>query len=646
MLNAVYMKIFVCSLLWLAIVNLCAAQTTLPEFGEVTAADQTLTECSFDKEADAVVIFDEASADHNDQYNLIVNRRTRLKILKSRGNRYGDITIRYIHKDEIEYVNNIEAYTCNYTHNNTIADIKKVPSSSIYRKKINERYSEIKIAMPDVQVGSIIEYKYTTTAKNYNYLDDWYFQGELPVMHSQFTLSIMPNYAFNYRVIKSDQLPIDIKSEKGSGRIFFKMNNIAGLRDEPYMDAEKDYLQHVEFQMSGYQGTFGGTTRFMETWNDVTRELMSNQAFGLQLNKNIPVGDEWMNKLKAMSSPFEKMAAVYNSVYKNIGFNGMGGIGAANGVKDTWEKKKGSSGDINLLLINLLQEAGLEVYPLLVSERGHGKVNPKVPFIDQFNKVLAYVLIDDKKYVLDAAGPYTPPFMIPFTVINTNAFVVNRKKGGIITLTETTKKDKNFVSIHARIDDNGGMTGEALIESNEYARLTRMRAWERDKEHFRENYYVTYQDGLKMDSLVIHNIENDSMPLEQQFNFTIPPTVSGDYKLINLNLFSGIAKNPFISNIRFTNIDYGCLQSHTVVESIELPASLKIESLPRNIRMIMPDTSISLSRMLEVKDNVLSVRYSITTTRSVFTADEYDYVKEFYKKMADIMNEQVVLRKN
>ena len=109
MLNAVYMKIFVCSLLWLAIVNLCAAQTTLPEFGEVTAADKALTECSFDKEADAVVIFDEATADHNDQYNLIVNRRTRLKILKSRGNRYGDVTIRYIHKDDIEYVDNIEA---------------------------------------------------------------------------------------------------------------------------------------------------------------------------------------------------------------------------------------------------------------------------------------------------------------------------------------------------------------------------------------------------------------------------------------------------------------------------------------------------------------------------------------------------------
>jgi hypothetical protein len=640
------MKRFVCSWLWLAIVNLCAAQTTLPEFEEITATEKTLTQCAFDKEADAVVIFDEASADYDDQYKLIYNRRTRLKILKPKGIKYGDIAISYVHKDDIEYINNIEAYTCNYTHNGTMPDVKKVPSSSIYRQKVNDRMSVVKFAMPDVQPGSIIEYKYTLVAKNYHYLEDWNFQRELPVMHSHFSLAVMPNYEFAYRVHKSEQLPIVIKQEKTAGRIYFEMNNIAGLRDEPYMDAEKDYLQRVEFQLSGYQGTFGGTTHTMTTWAEVTRELMGHSAFGLQLNKNVAVGEEWMTKIKAMSSPFEKMAAIYNYVFKYINWNGFGGIAASSGVKEAWEKKKGSSGDINLLLINLLKEAGLEVYPILVSERGHGKVNPEYPFIDQFNKVMAYVLIDDKKYVLDAAGPYTPPFMMPFPVINTKAFVVNRKKGGIITLTETEKKDRNVINIHARIDDNGAMTGEAIVQSNEYARLIRMRAWEHDREQFREKYFSTYQAGLKMDSVVMLNLENDSMPLEQQFHFSLPPTVSGDYKLINLNLFSGIAKNPFITDIRFTNIDYGCLQSYTLTETIELPASLKVESLPKNIRMIMPDTSITLNRQLHVNNNVLQVKYTISTTRPVFTADEYEYIKDFYKKMAEIMNEQVVLRKN
>src|SRR6266496_3615255 len=102
------MKSFVSSLLLLAIVNLCAAQTTLPEFGDISEDEKKLTVSSFDKEADAVVIFDEASADHNDQYNLISTRRIRLKILKQKGIRYGDIEIRYISKDDIEYVGDIE----------------------------------------------------------------------------------------------------------------------------------------------------------------------------------------------------------------------------------------------------------------------------------------------------------------------------------------------------------------------------------------------------------------------------------------------------------------------------------------------------------------------------------------------------------
>jgi hypothetical protein len=635
------MKRFVCSLLCVAFVNWCAAQTTLPEMGEFTEAEKSITECPFDKEADAVVIFDDAFANHDDQYQLIYTRRTRLKILKPKGNRYGDVAIRYISKDEAEYVGDIEAYTYNSGSN---PQVKKVPNSAIFRQKLNDRLSVVKIAMPDVQPGTIIDYKYITTAKNYNYLDDWYFQGELPVMYSHFSMLIMPNFEFAYRVFKSEHLPIDIKKEK-EGRIYFTMNNIAGLRDEPFMDAEKDYLQHVEFQMSGYQSTFGGTTRYMTTWDEVTREIMSNASFGVQLNKNIPLGPEWINKVKAITPAFDRMAAVYNFVYKNINWNGTGGIAAMDGVKETWEKKQGSSGDVNLLLINLLKEAGLEVYPLLVSERGHGKVNPEYPFIDQFNKTMACVLIDGKKYVLDAAGPYTPPFMMPFSVINTRAFLVTKKKSAIITLTETDKKDRNFVHIQAHIDDNGAMTGHAIIQSDEYARLTRMRAWQRDKDRFKENYYTAYEAGLKVDSLQLHNLDNDSLALEQQFNFTIPPTASGDYKLINLNLFSGIARNPFISDIRFTNIDFGCLQSHSVMEFIELPPTLKIETLPRNLRMIMPDTSITFSRLMVLKDNVLQVKYEINTTRSVFSADEYEYVKDFYKRMAGIMNEQIVLRK-
>jgi hypothetical protein len=494
-------------------------------------------------------------------------------------------------------------------------------------------------------VGSIIEYTYTTTSKNYQYLDDWYFQRELPVMRSHFSLVVLPSSEFAYRIYKSDQFLIDVKQEKGSGHISFAMDSIAGLRDEPYMDAEKDYLQHVEFQMAGYRSQFGGTTKYMTTWDEVTRELMMSPSFGTQLNKHLSNSEALLADVQQLTGPYQKMAAIYNHVYKTFSWNGVYGFATSDGVKEAWEKRKGSTAQINLILINLLKEAGLEVSPLLVSERGHGKVNPNVPFIDQFSKVMAYVTIDGKKYVLDAAGAYTPPFMIPFSVINTNALVMSRKKSGIIHLTEKINKDKNLVSISASVNDDGAIKGMAVIQSSQYARLNRVRAWERNKQSFREQYFTAYQTGMQMDSLEMVNLENDSLPLEQRFAFTVPANANGDYKLINMNFFSGIPKNPFISDIRFTNIDYGCLQNHTVVVTLELPPAFKVESMPRNVRMIMPDTSITFSRIFEVRDKILLARFNIETKSSVFTADDYPYVRDFYKKMADMMNEQVILKK-
>jgi hypothetical protein len=59
-------------------------------------------------------------------------------------------------------------------------------------------------------------------------------------------------------------------------------------------------------------------------------------------------------------------------------------------------------GEINLMLVNLLKEAGLNAHPVLVSTHENGVVNPvdagtfDYPGFHQFNKVPAYVKIDGR----------------------------------------------------------------------------------------------------------------------------------------------------------------------------------------------------------------------------------------------------------
>src|SRR5262245_9489249 len=103
------MKPFLICWLLLTAGSVSVAQRTVPEFGILTEEEKKLTECDFDKEADAVILFDKASADHNDQNNLVINRHIRIKILKQKGVQRADIDIPYYSKDDFEFIGDTKA---------------------------------------------------------------------------------------------------------------------------------------------------------------------------------------------------------------------------------------------------------------------------------------------------------------------------------------------------------------------------------------------------------------------------------------------------------------------------------------------------------------------------------------------------------
>src|SRR5580765_6308943 len=61
------------------------SQSTLPAYAVYTNPEIEMKECPFDKDADAVILFDEAVSNYDDEYKLITTRRIRIKILNQRG---------------------------------------------------------------------------------------------------------------------------------------------------------------------------------------------------------------------------------------------------------------------------------------------------------------------------------------------------------------------------------------------------------------------------------------------------------------------------------------------------------------------------------------------------------------------------------
>ena len=631
------------------------AQNDIPAFGKVDKADLEMKQCPFDAAAEAMVLFDVAEVycflnlnSLTSRLSSQLERHVRIKILNNKGLDFANIHIPFIAEDNTEDIKNLSAETINLDATGNII-VTKVDKSSFFTKKMNKRYSEIIFAFPDVRVGSIIEYKYKDDADYLYAVRDWYFQQTIPVKFSRYILDFP-----NELVISAQPhgvLSVDMKQTSNENRSIktFSMSGVPALRDEQYISCNKDYLQQVVPYMVSLDLPGQVTHDLLRTWPRLVKNLMEDESFGLQLKKNIPRTSDLDAMLVNISDPYKKMEIIHNYVKKNMEWNNMYGIWALDGVKSAWKDKRGTTGEINLILVNLLKDADIDAYPILISTRDHGRINIAIADYDQFNKVMAYVKIGEHIYVLDATDKYTPVQLIPFEVLYSEGLVIEKYDSyqwGWKPLWDDTHLFENSIVIEAAIDDKSIMKGEVLINSFDYSRIDRITKLKADKEKFLKDYFTSEDNSLKIDSLTFENTDTDSLPLVQFCKFTQNINSSGGYNYFSLNLFSGMNKNPFIADTRFSDVFFGANQAYTIDASISIPPGYSFETLPKNMRMRLPDTSIVFSRVASIIDKQLSVRMELQFKRPVYYSDEYDMFHEFYKKLFTVLNEQFVFKKN
>lgn len=638
------------------------AQKGQPAFGKVDKADLLMTDCDFDKGADAVVLIDWGNIYYGrgtvgySLFKTIFQRRTRIKILKEKGISQADIEIPYYTHNNEERILKLDANTYNIDETGKILT-SEVKKSSIYSKRIDPYYSKMIIAFPEVKVGSIIEYTYTIERETYG-LRNWYFQGQVPVRYSEYQLKIPQIFRFSVQpsivdsiedrqevideMISADEGVVETKSLKSN----YIMRNLVGIKDEPFMGSPRDYMQRLEFQMTQIYYNENRVIDISVKWKDVIKNSLNKQEdFGLQLEKNISGSSSLINEAKQIGSEEMRMKFIYDQVRKSMSWNEDYDIYTDNGISKTWETKTGNTADINLLLIKLLKDAGIKAMPMLFSTRNHGLVTPFYPFLNQFNTVMAFVVTNDKTFVLDAtdkAGNYK---LVPEKIVNTNGFIVDGENGRWKDVLSGKYKYRVLAATQGEVDAAGNLKGSSMVNCYDYARVQRCEAWARNKEKFKDDYFMKLYPTLNIEDITINNAEADSLPLEQKIKFNSVLNSSGDYRYFSVNLFSDLEKNPFIADNRVSDVDFGVPQDYTIFGNFTIPENYVFDGLPENITMTTSDNGIVFSRSVQVDANLLNVRITVEFKRSFYPANTYPEFKEFYKKMLDKLNEQVVIKK-
>lgn len=648
-------KLFVLALIFVCSSNLLAqknknANPDLPAFGKIEKADLLMKECDFDDKAEAMVLVDDGALEYVYGSGLSLKRRMRIKILNNKGLDWANVHLSYrLVTGGTQYISDIEAQTYNLDDAGNVVTTK-VDKKLVYDKKLNKRYAEKVFTFPEVKVGSVIEYRYSHNGTN---LIDWYFQRSIPVRYSKFTtdfpeeveVGVVPFCSHKYETTDESTGTRLVKS--------YTMSKVPALHDEPFIINEDYYRDRLETKVMALRLNGLRTSR-LTSWPEVVKFLMEDEDFGSQIKKNIPRTADLDATLKTITSPYERMKTIYKYVQKNMQWNEYTGIWALEGVKSAWKDKKGTVGEINLILVNLLKDAGLNAHPILVSTHENGVVNPldpgtvEYPGYHQFNKVEAYVELDGRPYILDATLKETPVHLIPSEILMTQGLVIEKYETfewGWKTLWSEDATAKNIIRLSGNIDENGKLSGEAVITSYDYARLSRIAAAKSGKDKYIQKYITVPNAGLSVDDVNFFNLDSDSLPLVQTVKFNQSLNSAGGYQYFSTNLLSGIEQNPFVADNRWADVFFGCKQHFEIYGTFQLPEGLQFDELPKNIKMIMPDTSIVVSRQSQVVEKTLQTKVQIEFKKPVYGAEEYPYLQEFYQRLFEILNEQFVVKK-
>jgi len=603
----------------------------LPEpYGKIDRTDLEMKSCDFEPDANAEVLFDKGTITTYTAISL--ERHVRTKIFNNFGKKYASVRLYYAAYPGSLAVSGFEAETFNLEGGKVV--ITRLDKSQIHTEKIDKYHSAIEFALPNIKPGCVIEYKYRA-----DFSGVWDFQREIPVRYSEIQGAFSDR--LHFRFIDHVKQPYYKNKGESSDLVQDKvMINVSSLPDEPYMTPRSENLQRIELLNNGI---------FINTWPAIGKLLMDYTDFSDEFNKRIKGGNEIVTHAKSLKTDDERISFIFNQVKNAMNWNKMHGFFIDEGTVSAWDKKAGNAADNNLILYNLKIKSGIKAYPLLISTKNNGRLNPANPNIFIFNTLVVYVPLDnDKYYVLDATNKFNLFNSIPVEELNSFGLKIDPhdKEYKIVSM-ENDEPSTQSVFLSTEITADGKMTGSAEITSSSYNKMNAIERYKTDGEEKYIKYLCNGDNGLKVSSLRLDNMEIDSLPLTQKVDFKADLAGSDEnYIYVNPDIFTLLNKNPFLKETRFTNIDFGYLNNYSFNEMFKIPAGYKVDAMPKNVSMAMPDTSIVFRRKFVEQDGTIVARILIQFKKTVFFAEDYPALFDFYKKMYDMMNEQIVLKKS
>ncbi|MCI4670593.1 MAG: DUF3857 domain-containing protein [Bacteroidia bacterium] len=661
---------------FIAINHLKAQYPSSTPFGKIILEDFDETEYPDFEESDAVMLLNYRSVGFlpsvaRPNMNDFVLKR--YKILSKEGMKMSrqEFTL----DSDVESLVDIKAATYQLNPRGEVISYK-VKRNRIRKEKVGKNKIRYTVLLPVVRVGSIMEIQIQTQRKDYSRIPDWEFKADIPVLRAEHH-AFLPK-AFDYsRILKGDvtgilssvvpfslnptnTLPVQSYSDPRSSRaqnrrspmmLFGKhdilvMENLPALTKEDFSPTKLSYTPRVGYQLRRdvYYGNAG--QRIFAGWGDfynytsrknTEKKLKAKpkdwkESIGSRLDRTKIDDREFATRLIQIVQRQVKWDSSLNIYPKRL--------------REVWDKRKGSGSEINMIACLLFREYGFNANPIYLSTVDHGEIQPRLPYLDQFNHIIFGVIIEDEMLLLDLVNGQRGLELLPERDLNQLGLMIGNEGFRWIPL-RLQNPTIRYTYSRFKLNESGEMTGQ--IE--ELHRKQSIADAEKQLEELGKDpqaYWKKVQfSGLEETKFVSGNQSKtrspESLKLICELSTNDFTEISTDVMIVQPMLIRQVKVNPFSQEKRTTPVDL----THPIREShlfgLEIPDGYKVVQSPSPTKVILPNGGGSFVYNFTQIGNFVHVSSSIFLDQTLFLPQEYPNLKEFFKLIVSKHEEDIII---
>jgi transglutaminase-like putative cysteine protease len=614
--------------------------------------------------AAAVYLYREEKTDDDMHvYSIYV----RLKVLTEKGKEYANVELPYAAGQGGVSVTDIAGRTIH--PDGTVVPFTGKPYDKLIEKTRGMNYKSKVFTLPDVEVGSIIEYSYRRRLDdNYFMAPSWFIQTDLFTRKAHYTWKPTAK-----QLVSSDDrgqltssvawFPVlpptaDFKNAKTPGtnmneaHLFFELNvhDVPPVPDEEYMPPTSSLTFRVLFYYSPYRTGDEYWKSEGKHWAKLTDKFIgSGSAVRAAVQELITPSDTQDQKLRKLYAAVMKLENTDFTREHTTSEEKSQGLKDVHNADDILTRKRGSSDQLTELFVSMARAAGLKAYVALVASRDRDIFIPAYLSFRQFDDYIAIVNVDGKEQYFDPGSRFCPYQQLAWK--HTMAGGIRQVDGGSALITTPPKpytQSRVQRVANLTMDEQGVATGTVnMTFIGDPAIRWRQTTASGDASSLDRELHDTVEhllpQGMDIKVATIAKLDDYESPLVVTFNVKGPiGSPTGKRLLFTGDLFETNSKPSFPHEKRESSVYFHYSYFNQDAVRVNFPPVFSVESLPIAMKQQFKTYAL-YSFATESTPTSVTVRRNYTLGEIFYLPNDYPDLRAFYNKFETKDQESVVL---